>query len=187
MGEAARRRIGIAEFLAWDGEGDRRYELVGGAIVAVAPPSNAHAVIVANAVGAIRSDLDAPCRVLSEVGIVVPSRDDLFYQADLAIACSVFSADARGIADPVVIVEVLSPSTAGRDRGVKLADYRLIGSVRDILLIASDRMRVEHWRRAGEEWTLADLLGSDRITLLSVGIEIAVAALYDGLDLSRSA
>jgi Uma2 family endonuclease len=117
----------------------------------------------------------------------MPSRDDSFYQADLAITCGVFSADARGIADPVVIVEVLSPSTAGRDRGVKLADYRLIGSVRDILLIASDRMRVEHWRRAGEEWTLADLLGSDRITLLSVGVEIAVAALYDGLDLSRSA
>jgi Uma2 family endonuclease len=80
MGEAARRRTRIDEFLAWDGEDDRRYELVGGEIVAMAPPSNAHAVIVANVVGAIRLGLRAPCRVLSEVGIVVPLREDSFYQ-----------------------------------------------------------------------------------------------------------
>jgi Uma2 family endonuclease len=186
MGEAARRRTRIDEFLAWDGEDDRRYELVGGEIVAMAPPSNAHAVIVANVVGAIRLGLRAPCRVLSEVGIVVPLREDSFYQADVAIVCGPFSPDSRGIGDPVVILEVLSTSTAGRDRGVKLADYRLIGSVRDIVLIASDRMRVEHWRRIGQEWTVANLRESDRIALPSVGSEIAVAALYDGLELSRS-
>ncbi len=183
MGEAARKRITIDEFLAWEGEGDRRYELVAGEIVAMAPPTNAHAIIVANVVAALRQGVNAPCRVLSEAGIVVPFRHDSFYQADAAVSCAPVAASEHGIADPTVIVEVLSPSTTVRDRGIKLTDYRMIGSVQDIVIIATDKARIEHWRRSGaESWTVLDLDLHKHLHLMSIGFEAPVAAFYDGLD-----
>ena len=67
-------------------------------------------------------------------------------------------------ADPVVIVEVLSPSTEAEDRGVKLPAYRRLASVRDILLVASDGPAVEHYVRQGEQWTIADRGPGETVT-----------------------
>jgi Uma2 family endonuclease len=186
MGEAARKRITVDEFLVWDDASDRRYELAGGGIVAMTPPLLAHATIVANAVGEIRQTLKPPCRVLTEVGIRLSWRDDTFYQADLAVTFTKFRPDDRHVPDPVVILEVLSPSTIAHDRGVKLTDYRHIDSVREIVLIASDERRVELWRRGEGVWTVADLGAGDRLRLDAIGFDIPVEALYDGLDFGEA-
>src|SRR5579859_65733 len=105
MGEAARKHFTVDEFLAWQGDSDTRYELVHGEIVAMAPVLNAHSQIVTNATGEIRQRLKPPCRVLGEVGIRLPNREDTFYEADLAIVCSPWDPMVRGIRDPVVIIE----------------------------------------------------------------------------------
>ena len=79
MAEPAPKRWTIDEFLAWDDGTDRRHELVGGSIVAMAPPSEAHGTIVANLTILIGSALQPPCRVVGEAGIVLPERDDTWY------------------------------------------------------------------------------------------------------------
>ncbi len=84
----------------------------------------------------------------------------------------------------MAIFEVLSPSTVKEDRGTKLRDYRQIGTVRDIVLIAADSFHVEHWVRSGDGWTVRDAIGRDTtITLSSFDIRLRLADLYDGVPM----
>ena len=119
MAEPAEKRWTVEEFLAWDDGSDRRYELVGGQVVAMAPPSEAHAAIVSNLTIRIGNQLQPPCRVLGEFGVRLPDREDSFYQFDLAVTCAPADPARRYVAEPELIVEVLSPSTALHDRGRK--------------------------------------------------------------------
>ena len=88
MAEPAEKRWTVEAFLAWDDGTDRRCELVGGKIVAMAPPSEAYVAIVANLTLRIGSQLRPPCRVLGEFGVRLPDRDDSFFQFDLAVTCA---------------------------------------------------------------------------------------------------
>ena len=137
MAEPATRRMTLDEFLAWDDGTDRRYELCGGVVTAMAPPMPRHGLLAAALSGEIRSALRArpPCRVFSEAGVALPDRNDTFYVADLAVICEPLRAEDRLIRNPVLIVEILSPSTAAIDRQIKVPDYRRIPTVTEILLV----------------------------------------------------
>jgi Uma2 family endonuclease len=176
MAEAAEKRLTVEEFLDWDDGTDRRHELVDGRIVAMAPPSEVHATIVSNLTIRIGNQLRAPCRVLGEFGARLADRDDSFYQFDLAVTCAPADAGRRYIADPVLIVEVLSPSTQLHDRGRKLEDYRQLPSVKEILLVASEQRRVQHWRRDGPRWIVEDLIGDADLRLVAAHDPIPLAA-----------
>jgi Uma2 family endonuclease len=187
MGEAALKSVTVDEFLVWGGDSQQHYELIRGEIVAMAPTLNAHAQIVANASGEVRARLKSPCRVMNEVGIRLASRNDTYYEADVAVVCSPVDPRGRGIREPIVIIEVLSPSTMSKDSGIKLADYRRIWSVKEVVLIHSEEKHVELWRRGQDAWTVIDLEAADRVALVSVEIDFPVEALYDGLDFSQGA
>jgi Uma2 family endonuclease len=180
MAEPAEKRWTVEEFLAWDDGTDRRYELVGGQIVAMAPPSEAHAAIVSNLNGELRNRLKPPWRVLGKFGVRLPDRDDSFYQFDLALTCAAADPARRYIADPEMIIEVLSPSTALHDRGRKLDPYRQLRSLREILLVASEERRVQHWRRQGTRWFVDDLIGDGDLRLANVPDPIPLGAIYEG-------
>ena len=141
MAEAAERHWTVEEFLDWDDGTDRRYELVGGQIVAMAPPTEAHATIVSNLTIRIGAQLRPPCRVVGELGVRLEGRDDSFYQFDLAVTCAAPDPARRYVAQPELIVEVRSPSTALHDRGRKLDHYRQLPSLKEILLVASEERR----------------------------------------------
>lgn len=183
MTVTAPKRWTVQEFLAWDDGTDQRYELVAGAIVAMAPPSIAHGTIIMNIGAAIRPRLKPPYRIVGEAGIVRPDRDDRFYQADIAVTCQPASSGERSTPSPRLIVEVLSPSTALHDRGVKLPDYLEIPSVQEILLVDSERRRVQHWRREADHWVVQDTAGDGTIRLASVGVELPLAAIYQDVAL----
>jgi hypothetical protein len=111
------------------------------------PPIEAHGTIVANLARHIGNRLNPPCRVVVEAGIIPADRTDTWYQADLVVTCAPPERGGRAIAEPRLNVEVFSPSTAAHDRGVKLADYRRLASVEQILMVASEDRHVEVWRR----------------------------------------
>ena len=180
MAEPAEKRWTVEEFLGWDDGTDRRYELVGGQIVAMAPPSEAHATIVINLGAELRSRLKPPCRVLAELGVRLPDREDSFYQFDLAVTCAPADPARRYVAEPELIVEVLSPSTALHDRGRKLDHYRQLASLNEILLVASEERRVQHWRRDGTHWVVHDLIGDADLQLATAPDPIPLAAIYEG-------
>jgi Uma2 family endonuclease len=180
MAEAARKLWTLDEFLAFDDGTDRRYELIGGEIVAMAPPSGIHGALTARLGARITAQLRRPCEVVMEAGILLPERIDAYYQADLAVTCSGLT-PKPAVPQPRVIVEVLSPSTAATDYLRKLPDYRGIPSVQDILLVSSTEPRIEHWRREADGWKVQDFRGEGVVRLQAFDVAIDVAELYRDL------
>jgi Uma2 family endonuclease len=178
MANVAEKRMTVAEFLAWDDGTGTRYELIDGRPVAMAPVVPSHSIIVANLAHALRSRLKAPCYAGSEAGVERPDRDDTFYEADVVVSCTPVASGMTAIPDPVVVVEVLSPSTIEHDRGRKAYDYRRIPSVQEIVLVASEQRHVVIWRRRGAKWEVEDLIGDATLELEAVGVEIALTAIY---------
>jgi Uma2 family endonuclease len=180
MAEPARKLWTLDEFLAFDDGTDTRYELIGGEIVAMAPPSGIHGALVGGLALLIGAKLARPCRVATEAGIVVPDRIDTYYQADLAITCAGLTAEPF-VSAPRMIAEVLSPSTGATDYLRKLPDYRGIPSVEDILLVSSTEPRIEHWRREADGWKVQDFRGQGVVRLQAFDITVALADLDQDL------
>ena len=157
MGEHAPKRMTVDEFLAWEDGSDTRYELVDGAIRAMAPPGGAHGTIAANATVLIHAALRVrrPCRPQSEAGVRIS--EHVLWQADIAVTCK---PPAPEIIEPSLIVEVLSPSTRTNDLGRKLDDYKALPSVQEIWMIDSERRWAQVWRRGDEGWVGQDFVGS---------------------------
>jgi Uma2 family endonuclease len=187
MAEAARRRMTVDEYLVWDDGTGRRYELVAGEIVAMAPPSEAHSVLVGALVHEIAKTLKPPCRVGGEVGIPLAHRRDAYFQADVAATCRPPEHGTVGMAEPLVVVEVLSKSTEQHDRKVKLPDYRRIASLREIVLIDSERLYCEVHRRKDDGTWQVDIMvePNERLALNSVGLDVALSTLYANIALAE--
>jgi len=126
-----------------------------------------------------------PCNVQVEAGVVRPDRVDTYFEADIAATCEGNEPGRQAIRDPFLIFEILSPSTERHDRRVKLPAYRQISTVQEILLIASDGLYAELHKRAGPLW-ITEILreGEAQPSLTSVGVEIAIADLYEGIALA---
>jgi Uma2 family endonuclease len=186
MAEPATRRMTLDEFLSWDDGTDMRYELWRGGVVAMAPSMARHGLLDLALGGEIRAALRArpPCRALSEAGITLPDRNDTFYVADIAVTCELLRAEDRLIRNPVLIIEVLSPSTAATDRQIKIPDYRRIPSVQEILLIDSESAFAEVHCREGDRWINEIIRGPEAtLALNSVPLTISMSELYEGIPL----
>ncbi len=182
MAEAARRLWTLDEFLAFDDGTDTRYELFDGQIVAMAPASDVHGALVARLAVRIGAGLRPPCEVVIEAGIVPPERADSWYEADLAVTCAGLTGQ-QFVAEPILIAEVLSPSTAATDRDRKLPDYRTIPSLQDILVVSSSEPRIEHFRREESGWKIHDVRGDGTLGLQALDLTLDLAELYAGLTL----
>jgi Uma2 family endonuclease len=178
MASPAPKHMTLAEFLEWDDGTDRRYELLDGMPVMMAPSLEAHGELAAALTIEIGSRLQRPCRVISEAGIVIPNRADTYYIADLAVTCAPREPGRRMVVEPVLVVEVLSPSTSQIDRWRKVADYRTLPSVKEILVVFCDERRVEMQRRTSEGWRVEDLIGKAEIELSCCDNPIPLAAVY---------
>ncbi len=186
MAEPAIKRMTVDEFLDWDDGTDTRYELVGGFPLAMAPPSPGHGRLAARLGGLIDRALlqRLPCAVQSEAGITRPDRADVFYIADLAVTCELLGPEDRVIREPVLIVEILSCSTATFDRHTKVADYRRLPSVQEILLIDSESVFAEILRREAERWITEIIQGpAATLSLNSIPLSVTMSELYAGIPL----
>jgi Uma2 family endonuclease len=186
MAEPAFKKMTVADFLRWEDGTDTRYELVDGAIVAMAPPAPAHGFLAARLCARIEAALRSrsPCMVQIEAGITRPDRDDTCYIADLAVTCTPPLPGQQLLSEPVLVVEVLSPATAIYDRQTKVADYRRISSVQEILLIDSTSVFAEVLRRAGDRWITEIVQGrTAALALASIDLEVSMSELYQGIDI----
>ena len=185
MAEPALRRMTLDDFLAWEDGTDTRYELISGFVVAMAPPARAHGILAARVVARLDAGLAArrPGVAQSEAGIVRPDRADYFFVADIAVSCTPFDPRAQIVDDPILIVEVLSPSAERHDRRIKLPAYRAIPSVQEILVVGSDGQYAELHRRSGAQW-ITELYRApeETIALASIDGEILMSELYDGIS-----
>lgn len=183
MGEAAARLLTVDEFLTWDDGTDRRHQLLRGVVTMMAPPQAVHGALVMRLGARLAAALPRTCAAVTEAGIKPAHRDDTYYQADLAVTCRPLERGQVYLVDSVLIVEVLSPSTAATDRLLKLDDYRLIPALDDILFFASTQVRVEHWHRQGDVWVVAVRGAGEQLHLAAFGLAIDVGTLYADLPI----
>lgn len=187
MSEPAYKRMTVDDFFVWDDGTDTTYELIDGVPVAMAPSYGAHQIIASNVNRHIANALDhrPPCHVRTEAGILKPNSFRNYFQADLAVTCTPHEQGQYATPDPVVIVEILSRSTADHDRRIKLPVYRSIPSVHEIVLIDADQMFVEVHRRLDERRWETELLveSGDVLRLDSIGFAAPVSAFYANVAL----
>ena len=152
MSDPATTLMTSDEFIAWAMQQPTRtrHELVAGRVVAMAPERSAHALMkgwlyqqLANAVRAA----DWPCVVYPD-GMAVAVDDLTTYEPDALVRCGPpLPPDAIKVTDPIIIVEVLSPSTQARDTGAKLEDYFRLPSLQHYLIVKTENGAIIHHQR----------------------------------------
>jgi Uma2 family endonuclease len=155
-------RMTVEEFVVWsEQQPSGKYELVDGYVVVVRMQSEkiAHTRAKTRIVIAIDNALRkaaVPCEVFSE-GITVKISSQHGYEPDALVNCGLDAPGDELIApNPIIIVEVLSPSTAAKDMGTKVTDYFTVPTIQHYLIVDLDRRVVIHHRRH----SAADLLTS---------------------------
>jgi len=173
-------------------ETGERFEYLNGEVFAMSGGTLPHGLISARLNRRIGVLLEGRgCETLgSDVRIVVLATGLETYP-DVSVYCGkaqMAGTNAMAIANPVVLIEVLSKSTEAYDRGEKSSHYRRIESLQEYLLVAQDAVRVERYRRAGKnEWVLSEFTDAGgMLELASLGIEIPIAAIYDGVAFEAS-
>jgi Uma2 family endonuclease len=169
------------QYRTWAGQQPQgRFERMNGFVIAMAPERSGHNQRKMHAWLALRRAVQAAgldCQAFGD-GMTVEVGDS-DYEPDAVLRCGPrLSADAVVVPDPLVIVEVLSPSTSGIDRVWKLAEYFKLPSLRHYLIVWSDRPRVlHHWRASGGaiETRIAT---TGRIELDPPGIALFVEDIY---------
>jgi Uma2 family endonuclease len=180
----ATRKVTHAEYLALEEASlDTKHELLDGEITAMAGGTPEHGAL-AMAFGRLIQDGlgDRPCRVYSSDVRVRVRATGMAAYPDLSVVCGRLETDpedASAIANPVVIVEVLSDSTEARDRGVKAAHYRHLASLREYVLVSPRERRIEvHRRNEAGRWELFEYEAGQRVELASLGCVVAVDDVY---------
>lgn len=171
------------EFLDWAVEQPKRprYELVAGELVMMAPERAVHARVKAAVWRALDDALQAaglPCEAFPD-GMAVRIDDDTVYEPDAQVRCGEPLADDEiKVTDPVVVVEVLSPSSRARDTGAKLEDYFRLPSVRHYLIVKTENRTVVHHHRLDDDTIRTRIARSGDLSLDPPGISIVVETLF---------
>jgi Uma2 family endonuclease len=174
------------EFYRWAEQQPRgRFERIDGCVVAMAPEKGAHLRMKAAIWLALHNAIQnagSACQALPD-GVTIAAGDN-DYEPDAVVNCGPrMDDDAIAAPNPVVVVEVLSPSTAGTDTGAKLAGYFLVPSILHYLIVHPTRRQViHHRRRINEAGIDTAILASGTLHLDPPGLAIDLAALYASVD-----
>ena len=183
MGQPSEKRATYSEYLAFEEAAETRHEYVDGQILAMAGGSIRHGRLIARLVSLLATKLQGRgcIPVASDVRVRIRAADRSTYP-DVFIVCGEIQRDAddvEAVTNPVVIFEVLSPSTEHFDRRVKSEDYRKLASVRETVLISQTNRRVERVTRGGpRRWVSDEFLSGETMELASVGITLDIDALF---------
>ncbi len=179
--------FGPDDYLAWESDQAERNEYVDGEVFAMSGASDTHVTIALNIAVALKTALrDTPCRpFISDMKVQVEAANCFFYP-DILVTCDPRdrSPQASHIKrHPVLIIEVLSPSTEAFDRGDKFAAYRQLDTLREYVLVSSEARRLDVFRRDDTgHWVLYPFAENEALELASVELRCPVAEVFEGID-----
>ncbi len=176
-----KQKMNLAEFLDWAQHSEGKYELVRGEVFAMAPGNLHHArakLATVNALSAAIKRAGKPCEALID-GPGVALGDESCYIPNVSVYCG---ERAPGtfllVPDPMIVVEVLSPSSERLDKAGKLADYFSIPSIAHYLIIDLKRRHVIHHSRGEGGIIPTRIVTEGDIVLDPPGITIAMAGTF---------
>jgi Uma2 family endonuclease len=185
MAEAARREDWprtVAEFEAWHARQPERWEFIAGQPRLMAPASMKHTLIKGNVYEALQRALaGTPCRALVDGAQIVT--DDVSAIPDVAVTCTPIDLTTPVVAEPVIVVEVMSPSSEADDSGRKWFSYRKVASLKHYLVLSQDRREVAVHSRAGDLWRTR-FVSTGAIELDEPPVALEVEALYAATDIA---
>jgi Uma2 family endonuclease len=179
-----------SEYLEWEEQQPLKYGYIDGEVYAMTGGTIPHNIIAVNLTTALKGHLRGRgCKVLASDAKVGVSENGPYHYPDVTVTCDPRDKNAiQAIYHPCLIVEVLSPSTEGFDRGDKFQHYRRIDTLREYVLINSDRPNVECYRlNEREKWELT-VYSAEAITieLKSVDLTLSLAIVYEDVEFERS-
>ena len=182
MGQAAYQPVmTTADYLAWEVEQKDRHEFVGGEVFAMAGAEDRHVTATMNLAFALRQHLSgSPCRTfMSDMRLNVAASGSYFYP-DIMVTCSANDLSSPlSKSEPKLIIEVLSPSTAAYDRGLKFSQYRSLLSLQEYVLIDIDTRAVDSYTLGADGlWVLHPFAANETVKLASVTLEVTAAQLF---------
>ena len=171
------------EYLTWERKQPFKNEYHNGQIVAMSGASRSHNRITLDTATQLNNQLiDSECEVFASEMRVRTSPTVSYFYPDVIVVCDEprFEDDTFDtLLNPIVVIEVLSSSTAAYDRGEKFESYKQLASLQEYILISQDRVRVESYRRQGTRWlhnTFQHL--EDVLPLASIECEVPLRAIY---------
>ena len=183
-------RITLEEYLDSEPASAIKREFVNGEIIAMAGASLPHNLIASNLTVMLGHALKGgPCRPYGSDLRICVEETGLFAYPDLTICCErpqiLPNVKPDTLVNPRIIFEILSESTESWDRGAKMAHYRRMASLQEVVLISQDEVRVEHYvRQPDARWLLhGDWIGSENgpLVLLNPLVTLPLREIYDGL------
>jgi Uma2 family endonuclease len=181
---AARQRFTFAEYVSLEEISRVKHEFLDGHVWAMAGGSPEHAAVAVNIVALLHAQLrDRPCRVYTSDLRIRVRETGLGTYPDVTVICGRVELDPEDpkqhtATNPKLIVEVLSPSTEDYDRGEKLAHYKRIPSLEEVVLVAHEERRLELWRREGNVWTAEIARGDAAPMLRALECRLPLAEVY---------
>lgn len=173
----------VAEFLGWEAPADRHWQLVDGEPIAMAPASRTHGSLqheLGRLIGNHLVDTGSPCTVVTAPGVVPQVRSsDNFRIPDLAVTCTRYDIEEYDVSNPVLIVEILSPSNRA-DTWRNVWAFATIPGLHEILIVSSTAVRAELLRRGVDgSWPAsATVIEDGDLVLESIGYAVPLAAIY---------
>lgn len=174
-------RMTVDEFLAWAEDRPGRYELYKGEVYAMSPESVGHTKLKGTVYTALLTavrERRIPCHVLTD-GATVRVDDTTAYEPDALVYCGQeLTPTALEVPNPVIVVEVLSPTTRQFDVSIKLVGYFRLPSVAHYLIVDSSQPLILHHSRGPADGILTRVVTEGTIALDPPGLKLAMADVY---------
>ncbi|MDQ3131771.1 MAG: Uma2 family endonuclease [Acidobacteriota bacterium] len=181
-------KLDIEEYFEGELLSETRHEFIYGEVFAMAGASDSHGVIVGNIFGNIWTHLkNSRCQPFAE-NMKLKADAQTFYYPDVIVACDEPPKSAYYREEPVLLVEVLSPTTERTDRKEKLAVYKNIASLREYLIVSQEKISVEvHRKLADETWQTEIYDETDaEIMLDSIDFNLPLDEIYRRVNFPNS-
>ena len=186
MSATLQRSMTVDEFLAWEARQELRWEFDGFEPLAMTGGTAAHSAIQRNLSVALGTRLRGkPCQAYTS-DLKIRVAGSIRYP-DAFVVCTPVSPTATVVSEPVVIFEVLSPSTASTDHFVKNLEYRDTPSVARYVMLEQDRIGATMFARDGSGWVGHILDAGAILSMPEIGIEVPLAEFYEGVALGKPA
>ena len=183
MTDHAKLRMTADEFIPWAMNQPKRYELVGGEVVAMSPERVGHTESKGNIYVALRQAIQSaglPSRAYTD-GLAVRIDKDTVYEPDACVRCGEpLDRNTVEISDPVIVVEVVSPSSQSVDAGAKLDDYFRLPSVRHYLIVRDEVRTAIHHERMDDGRIETRIVRSGTLAIDPPGIAVEVESFFAG-------
>ncbi len=172
--------VSYAEYLEFERTAKEKHEYYAGMIYAMAGGTPEHSLLAANVIRMLGNlVIDRPCTVYTSDLRIRITTTGLSTYPDVSVVCGPVERaadDPHAIANPTLLVEVLSDTTEAYDRGEKFAHYRRLPTLREYMLVSQRQPRLEVFQRTKDGgWLLHEAVSDERVVLISLGSDLAVA------------